>query len=350
MTVDEKYMRRCLQLAAKGKGQVSPNPMVGAVVVHDDKIIGEGYHRQYGQAHAEVNAINAVKDQSLLSKSTIYVSLEPCSHYGKTPPCAELIIRSGIPKVVIAGVDPFPSVSGRGVKMLRDAGVEVVIGVLEQEAKELNKEFFTAQISKRPYIYLKWAQSRDGYIDGERSEQNPFPAKLSNDFTQILVHKLRAGTDAIMIGTNTAIKDNPHLTSRLWDGKNPIRIVIDRTGRIPDHFNLFDNKVDTIVFSEIHEHEASVGSVTYIPMTFDESFFEKILHILYERKIRSVMLEGGSRLLQTVIDQNLWDNAFLEIADKELTKGIPAPRIDGIIEDKFLYNGSLQLKLRSREV
>lgn len=348
MTVDEKYMWRCLQLAAKGKGQVSPNPMVGAVIVHDDKIIGEGYHRKYGQAHAEVNAINAVKDRGLLSESTIYVSLEPCSHYGKTPPCAELIIKSGIPKVVIASVDPFPSVSGRGMKMLKDAGIEVVIGVLEQEAKELNKEFFTAQISKRPYIYLKWAQSRDGYIDGERSEQNPFPAKLSTDFTQILVHKLRAGTDAIMIGTNTAIKDNPHLTSRLWNGKNPIRIIIDRTGRIPGHFHLFDNKVDTIVFSEMYERETTVGSVTYVPMVFDEFFLKKILHFLYEKKIRSVMVEGGSRLLQTVIDQNLWDSAFLEIADKKLTKGIIAPQIDGIIEDKLLYNDSLQLKIRSR--
>ena len=322
-------MYRCLQLAVNGKGFVSPNPMVGAVVVHDDKIIGEGFHREYGKAHAEVNAIASVKDKSLLKESTIYVSLEPCAHHGKTPPCAQLIIDSQIPRVVIACLDPYPAVSGRGVKMLQDAGVEVSIGILEQEALMLNKEFFTAQIKDRPYIYLKWAQTKDGFIDKVRCEGGkPEPTPISNDFSRMLVHKKRAGAAAIMIGTNTAIKDNPSLTTRYWYGKDPIRVVLDRQGRIPLDYNIFDGGVETIVFTEKKSFPA-IGNVTFIPVLFNENLLYNVFSILKRRKITSILVEGGRELLQSLIDKQLWDEALIEISGLYFGDGIKAPVITG---------------------
>jgi riboflavin biosynthesis protein RibD len=225
---DEKFMRRALQLASLGSGNVSPNPMVGAVIVCEGKIIGEGFHRLCGRAHAEVNAINSVKDEALLKRSTIYVTLEPCSHWGKTPPCSKLIIEKGIPNVVIGTLDPFPEVSGRGVRMLENAGVTVKCGVLEKECKELNKFFFTSLLNHRPYVLLKWAQTADGYIDRHREAGDDKPLIISNQFNSIAVHKLRSEVDAIMVGTTTAEKDNPSLTVRKWDGKNPLRVLIDR--------------------------------------------------------------------------------------------------------------------------
>lgn len=347
MTIDEKYMWRCLQLASKGKGQVSPNPMVGSVIVCNDKIIGEGFHRVFGSSHAEVNAINSVEDKLLLPKSTLYVSLEPCSHYGKTPPCAELIIKHKIPRVVIACTDPYPEVSGRGIKLLKDMGVNVKVGVLEQEAKVLNSEFFKSQLSDRPFIYLKWAQSNDGFIDKERSGNNESSAKLSNDFTQICVHKLRTRSDAIMIGTTTAIKDNPRLTSRLWDGKNPIRVVLDRLGRIPENSNLFDNEVQTIIFTEVVNEETVNGSTHFVPIKYDENLLQNIFKELQNRKINSVMVEGGLQLLQQIIDNSQWDEAYIEIADKILNNGVNAPNINGTLIDKSFFGNSLQLHLKS---
>ncbi len=346
MIVDEKYMRRCLQLAQNGKGFVSPNPMVGAVIVHGGKIIGEGYHRIYGKPHAEVNAINSVKDKALLKESTIYVSLEPCSHYGKTPPCAQLIIDSGIPRVVVACLDPYPAVSGRGVKMLQNAGVEVTLGVLEKEALELNKEFFTVQSKKRPYIYLKWAQTQDGFIDIARDENLiPQPTPISNEFTKMLVHKERSEVSAIMIGTNTAIKDNPSLTTRLWYGKNPIRIVLDRKGRIPTDYTLFDGKVETIIFTEDLK-DSSSENVIYHQARFDEHLLENILSFLQTRQISSVLVEGGRELLQSFIDKSLWDEAFVETSNVNFKVGIKAPNINGKILKKGYWRTSEVVHLR----
>ncbi len=329
MIIDEKYMYRCLQLALNGRGYVSPNPMVGAVVVHNDKIIGEGFHREYGKAHAEVNAIASVKDKSLLKESTIYVSLEPCAHHGKTPPCAQLIIESRIPRVVIACLDPYPAVAGRGVKMLQDAGVEVSIGILEQEALNLNKEFFTAQTKDRPYIYLKWAQTQDGFIDKVRCDgEKPEPTPISNEFSRILVHKKRSEVPSIMIGTNTAIKDNPSLTTRYWYGKNPIRIVLDRQGRIPLDYTVFDGNVETIVFTE-RESVSAIKNVTFVSVLFNENLLYNIFSILKRRKITSVLVEGGRELLQTLIDKQLWDEALIEISGIRFGDGVKAPVITG---------------------
>ncbi|MDR2473665.1 MAG: bifunctional diaminohydroxyphosphoribosylaminopyrimidine deaminase/5-amino-6-(5-phosphoribosylamino)uracil reductase RibD, partial [Tannerella sp.] len=241
------FIQRCLELASHGAGNVAPNPMVGAVIVHNGLIIGEGFHRRYGEAHAEVNAIASVKDESLLKESTLYVNLEPCSHYGKTPPCAQLIIEKQIPRVVIACEDPFEAVAGRGVKMLREAGIEVVTGVMESEAKALNKYFITAHTKRRPYIILKWAESADGFVDKIRNDRSEPPVKLSSTLTRMLVHKLRSDVQAIMVGTNTAILDNPSLKVSHWVGKSPVRIVFDRYGRIPHDSKLFDGTAETIV-------------------------------------------------------------------------------------------------------
>lgn len=343
MNIDESYMHRCLQLAALGRGFVSPNPMVGAVVVHNGLIIGEGYHRKYGEPHAEVNAIRSVKDKSWLKESTIYVSLEPCSHHGKTPPCSQLIIDSGIPRVVVATTDPFPQVSGRGIKMLRDAGIDVELGILESKALELNKEFFCRQINHRPYVYLKWAQTRDGFIDKERNENEPkTPTPISNDFTKMLVHKSRTEIAAIMIGTNTAIMDNPHLTSRLWYGKNPLRIVLDRTLRIPKDNHLFKDGGRTLIFTENDSINISgySSNVEFIAVKFDLDIISNILSELNNRKIGSILIEGGKTLLQEFIDKKVWDEAFIEIANFHFYRGVPAPIIDGDTVSNEVWNGA----------
>ncbi len=347
MDVDKKYMYRCLQLALNGKGFVAPNPMVGAVIVCDDKIIGEGYHRQYGEAHAEVNAIKSVKDKSLLPKSTIYVSLEPCSHYGKTPPCAQLIIDCKIPRVVIACLDPYPSVSGRGIKMLREAGVDVVVGILEKEAQYLNKEFFTAQKNNRPYIYLKWAQTADGFIDKKRKEgQIPKPTPISNNFMRMMVHKKRAEVSSIMIGTNTAVNDNPSLTTRFWYGNNPIRVVLDRQGRISSENKLFDGEVKTIVLTDTEKEP--VKNVEYIKVDFDDNLLESIFCVLREHKINSVLVEGGRELLQSFIDKELWDEAFIETSNTVFGSGIEAPLLNGNIIKEQKWASSRQVHMRHK--
>ena len=240
LSTDEKYMARCLQLAQSGGGYVSPNPMVGAVIVCNDRIIGEGYHRHIGEAHAEPNAIYSVNNKELLSQSTLYVNLEPCSHYGKTPPCADLIVKKRIKKVVIGTLDPNPKVSGRGAEILRDAGIEVIVGVLEKECHTLNRRFFTFQINKRPYILLKWAQTRDGFIDHCRSDNSIQALKISNSITQLLTHKMRSENMAIMVSTNTVLLDNPSLTLRYWFGKSPLRVAIDRKNMIPDNYIIKD--------------------------------------------------------------------------------------------------------------
>ncbi|MBR4307869.1 MAG: bifunctional diaminohydroxyphosphoribosylaminopyrimidine deaminase/5-amino-6-(5-phosphoribosylamino)uracil reductase RibD [Bacteroidaceae bacterium] len=299
-----KYMHRCIQLAKCGEAGAPPNPMVGAVVVCDGRIIGEGYHRRCGGPHAEVNAINSVKDRRLLSRSTIYVSLEPCAHYGKTPPCADLIIKSGIPRVVIGCADPFAKVNGLGIKKLRDAGCEVKVGVLESECLELNHRFFTFHKKHRPWITLKWAQSKDGFI-GACDTTNR--VQFSNAFTQTIVHRLRAKSSAILVGTRTAILDNPSLTTRYWTGANPLRLTIDRKGCLPENLRLLDGSTPTIVYTQ-------------------ESI-EEILNDLYNRNIQSLIVEGGACLLQSFIDAGLWDEARIETAPVFIKQGTIAPKL-----------------------
>ncbi|GHT62138.1 riboflavin biosynthesis protein RibD [Bacteroidia bacterium] len=294
MFIEEKYMHRCLQLATYGKGFTAPNPMVGTVIVHNDKIIGEGFHRKYGGPHAEVNAITSVKNEQLLRESTLYVNLEPCSHYGKTPPCSELIIREQIPRVVIGQIDPFPEVSGKGIKKLKEAGVEVVCGVLEEECKALNKNYLTFTQQHRPYIILKWAQSADGFLDRFREEgDGQKPVIFSNSFTQMLVHKLRAEEAAIMIGKRTKLLDKPALNVRFWKGNDPERFIADRSKTL-------QNQLDE----------------------------------LYNKNIQSLIVEGGSKLLQSFLAEDLWDETQIEIAPVFLGEGVKAPVfLNGVLQN-----------------
>jgi diaminohydroxyphosphoribosylaminopyrimidine deaminase/5-amino-6-(5-phosphoribosylamino)uracil reductase len=322
------YMRRCFQLAENGMGSVAPNPMVGAVIVCDGEIIGEGYHRRYGGPHAEVNGIASVQRPELLPRSTMYVNLEPCSHYGHTPPCSRLIIDKKIPRVVIANVDPNPLVSGRGMKMMREAGVEVSSGLLNEEGEWLNRRFFTFQREKRPYVYLKWAQSADGFLDKQREDNNDEPpVQISTEFTKTLVHKARTEESAIMVGTNTAIKDNPKLTARRWMGDNPVRVVIDRKLRIPSGYNLLDGTIPTLVYTE--QNAADSENLTYIRINFAENLVRQILDDLFDRNILSLIVEGGQQLLNAFIRAGAWDEARVEIAPLWIGKGVKAPEIEG---------------------
>jgi len=323
MTTDEKYMSRCIQLAKNGLCNTPPNPMVGAVIVYKDKIIGEGYHVRCGEGHAEVNAIASVKDETLLRDATIYVSLEPCSHYGKTPPCADLIIRKGIPRVVVGCVDPFPLVSGRGIRKLQDAGIDVKVGVLEDECRGLVKRFVTFNLQKRPYITLKWAQSSDGFLDVIRQEGRP--VKLSSPLTSAYVHKLRAEHQAILVGRNTALLDNPSLTVRDWYGKNPLRLVIDRNLSLPSSLHLFDGSTPTWVFTSVPKE--SVANLTYVSLDFDRNILPQLMQALYEAKVQSLLVEGGSRLLQSFLDAGLWDEIYAEHTPVPLGRGVLAPSV-----------------------
>ena len=350
MELNSIYMHRCLFLAGKGEGFTKPNPMVGAVIVHKNKIIGEGYHRQFGKAHAEVNAINSVKNKSLLKDSTMYVSLEPCSHHGKTPPCAELIISSKIPRVVIAVRDPNPNVAGKGVEMMKNNGIEVSEGLLEAEAREINRFFFVNQLLSRPYIILKWAQSKDGFIDFHRKPgENKLPVILSNKLTHSIVHKLRTEVQGILVGTNTAILDNPKLSARKWFGYDPTRIVIDRDNKIPLDSALFDGKVPTIVFTaSIPHNRENSDHLTFIEIDFTKDTNNQILKHLYIRKIYSVLVEGGANLLSSFINKNLWDEAFIEVSETKLYKGVSSPEIKGSVTGIKRYLGSTQYYLKSK--
>lgn len=336
--IDERYMSRCLQLAALGCGNVSPNPMVGAVVVHNGKIIGEGFHRRCGQAHAEVNAIASVQDASLLSESTLYVTLEPCSHWGKTPPCSKLILEKQIPRVVVGTTDPFYAVSGRGIRMLREGGVDVKVGVLEKECLELNQAFFTAQNKMRPFVILKWAQSADGYMDRVRTAQDA-PVVISNSINSMLVHKMRAETDAILVGTNTVLLDNPRLTVRKWDGKHPVRVFLDRNLRIPDSSSLLDGSTPTLVITE--KQGVKRDNVEYITLPFDSDFPGNMLRELMRHDIHSLLVEGGAQTLSTFIDSGLWDEARVETGSMILHQGVTAPQLSGRLKESYQYGRSL---------
>ena len=341
MSIDEKYMWRCLQLAKKGRATTKNNPMVGSVIVHNNKIIGEGYHRKMGEAHAEVNAIDSVRDHSLLKEATIYVSLEPCSHYGKTPPCAALIASKGVRRVVVAVKDPNEKVAGRGIKMLKDAGAEVTVGVLEAEAKELNRSFFVNQTEKRPFVILKWAQTKDGFIDNERGSRDLPPLKLSNSITQCIVHRLRSQNMGIMVGTNTAIKDNPTLNTRKWFGDNPVRIVLDRRGKLPADSNLFNDCAPTVVFTELSVYPIITNNVTSIQISFDDNMVAQMLHKLYELNIATLIVEGGSMLISSFVEKEAWDEAFIEVANIEIGCGIRAPLVGGSRMNAKKYIDSL---------
>lgn len=329
MVVEEKYMARCIELARGGEGNTAPNPMVGAVIVHKGKIIGEGFHRKCGEAHAEVNAVASVRDEALLRDSTIYVSLEPCSHYGKTPPCAELIIRKGIPRVVVGTLDPFPEVSGRGVRMLREAGIEVVTGVLEEEARALNPAFMTFQIRKRPYVYLKWAQSADGFMDIRREDASVPSVLLSSAETLRRVHRLRSEVAAIMVGTRTALLDNPSLTVRHWAGRSPVRVVLDRTLKLPVGSHLLDGAVPTLVFTAVEVE--SRPNVEYVQIDFGQEVLSQVLQYLYGQNLNSLMVEGGAELLESFLDVGLWDEAWVETAPVVLGAGVKAPAVPGVL-------------------
>lgn len=344
MIVEEKYMARCIELARGGAGHTAPNPMVGAVIVHNGKIIGEGFHRKCGEAHAEVNAVASVRDEALLRDSTIYVSLEPCSHYGKTPPCAELIIKKGIPRVVVGTLDPFPEVSGRGVRMLREAGIEVVTGVLEEEARALNPAFMTFQMRKRPYIYLKWAQSADGFLDVRREDASEPPVRLSSAETLRKVHRLRSEVAAILVGTRTALLDNPSLTVRHWAGRSPVRVVLDRMLKLPADAHLLDGTVRTLVFTALEAE--SRPNVEYVRIDFGQEVLPQVLHYLAGQQLNSLMVEGGARLLAGFLDAGLWDEAWVETAPVVLGAGVKAPAVPGVLVATEQRDGHLLARWR----
>lgn len=314
-------MQRCIELAQNGLGTTYPNPLVGSVIVHDGKIIGEGWHRKPGEPHAEVNAVNSVADKSLIADATLYVNLEPCSHFGRTPPCSEMIISNRIKRVVVGSVDPNPVVAGRGIKKLQDQGISVLVGVLAEECDVLNRRFFTFHTKHRPYIILKWAQSADGYIAPlTRAEKKP--VWISNRYSRQLVHKWRSEEHAILVGTQTVVDDNPMLTTRDWHGNNPIRIVIDRENRISEESDIFDKSAPTIVLAA----HSRIGKETRI-IDFDGATCKQIIDILHQENILSVIVEGGARTVQNFIDAGLWDEARIFYGMSVLESGIKAPNI-----------------------
>ena len=323
MKINEKYIKRCIQLAKNGLGTTYPNPLVGSVIVCDGKIIGEGWHKTAGEPHAEVNAINSVKDKSMLIKSTIYVSLEPCSHFGKTPPCCNLIIANKIPKVVIGTIDTNIKVAGNGIKKLIEAGIQVTVGILEKDCYELNKRFFTFHEKQRPYIILKWAESQDRFIaPAKRIEKKP--VWITNAHSRQLVHKWRSEEQAILVGTQTVIDDNPKLDVRDWTGNNPIRLVLDQHNRIPKQSQIFDNQVKTFLFSKITSIDEKENTIFEI-IDFEKDFPNQLIESLHKNQIQSVIIEGGRHTLQTFIDANLWDEARIFIGKLKLNSGVNAP-------------------------
>lgn len=339
MIIDKQYMRRCITLARYAEGYAAPNPMVGAVIVCDSKIIGEGYHRRYGEAHAEVNAVNSVVNKDLLKRSTLYVNLEPCSHYGKTPPCVDLIVRSGIPNVVVGMRDVNPEVCGNGIRKLLEAGIGVVEGVLEDECRFLNRRFITFMQKKRPYIILKWAQTADGFIDELRDTPARKPLKISNPTTKTLNHCMRTHEMSIMVATRTAILDNPRLTASKWNGRNPIRILIDRTLSVPIEYNIFDDKANTLVFNSIRNEIND--NIEFVKLDFGQNIIPQILTQLYARNIQSVIVEGGRQLLVSFIEYGVWDECHTEVSKQIIRNGVPAPSmidLEPVAEQQFGEN------------
>jgi len=336
MTPDQLFMQRAIELAQLGAGQVSPNPLAGCVVVHEGEIMGEGWHQKVGEAHAEVNAINAVKNKSILSQSTLYVNLEPCSHFGKTPPCADMLIEYKIKRVVIANRDPNPAVNGKGIEKLGAAGIEVVLGILEREGLELNKRFFTSMNKQRPYVILKWAQTTDGFIAREDFDSR----WISNEYSRSYVHKWRSEEDGILIGFNTAAHDNPQLTTRDWLGKNPVRIVIDKNLELNPTLHLFDGSTPTICYNFKKQEE--LGNLSFVKLV-NEDIETQILANLFAKGLLSIIVEGGTKTINSFLSRGLWDEARVFISNKEFGVGIKAPvaigvqkRRDDILGDKLI--------------
>ncbi|MBC7450101.1 MAG: bifunctional diaminohydroxyphosphoribosylaminopyrimidine deaminase/5-amino-6-(5-phosphoribosylamino)uracil reductase RibD [Cytophagales bacterium] len=337
MNSEERYMRRVLDLAMIGTGNVSCNPMVGCVIVKDDVIIGEGYHEKFGAPHAEVNAIQSVKDQSQLAGATLYVNLEPCSHHGKTPPCSDLIIKHQLSKVVFANIDPNPLVAGAGFEKLMSNGIEVIQGVLEYEGRELNRRFFTYMEKKRPYIMLKWAETADGFLARENYESK----WISNDVSRRLVHKWRSEEDVVLVGTNTALFDNPRLNVREWTGRDPVRAFIDKQLQVPKGAHLLDGSQTTICYNHMEQDVKNL--VEYVKLDPILDMPEQIVSDLYDRNYLSVMIEGGTKLLESFIQKGLWDEIRIFRSPKEFGKGISSPVIrskpfskEMILEDELI--------------
>lgn len=338
-------MARCIALARLGNGWVAPNPMVGAVLVYNETIIGEGYHAQYGQAHAEVNCINSVAPENihLISKSTLYVSLEPCAHFGKTPPCADLIIRYQIPTVVVGCRDPFKEVNGKGIEKLRTAGIEVITPVMEAECRELNKRFFCFHTQQRPYFILKWAQTANGIIGNTDKER----LLISNGKTNILVHKWRSEEAAVLVGTQTALMDNPSLSNRLWTGRHPLRVVLDRKLRLPMHLHLFDLQIPTLVLNEVKESQSE--NLSYSLLGKETTMPQKIAAALYCSNVQSVLVEGGAKLLQSFINEDCYDEIrVITNSDLIVIDGIKAPVLNQVMLTKTekIANDTIQFYKR----
>ena len=330
MKIHEKYIKRCIEIAKNGLGTTAPNPMVGCVIVHNDQIIGEGFTSAYGGNHAEINALDSVEDISLLKTSTLYVTLEPCSHFGKTPPCADAIVKYQIPKVVIGTMDTHSKVAGKGIEKLKDSGCEVIVGILENECKEHHKRFFTFHNKKRPYIIMKWAETADGFI-APKTKNEQKPIWITNDTSRQLVHKWRAEEQAILVGTNTVIEDNPSLTVRDWDGENPIRIVIDKDEKLLGDYTIFNEDAKIIIIS------------TKIA-DFHQPIANQICEILFKNNITSVIIEGGSQTLQTFIDENLWDEARVFTGNSNFADGVEAPKFSGkLISEKKILDDTLKI-------
>ena len=342
LTIHETYMHRCLELARKGSGYVAPNPMVGAVLVHEEKIIGEGYHQQNGGPHAEVNCINSVKKEhkDKISSSVLYVSLEPCSHFGKTPPCADLIIANQITEVVIGCRDLFKEVDGKGIEKLKAAGVKVIVGILVKECQQLNKRFFTFHRKHRPYIILKWAETADRRMTGDGTNR----LLISNEQTNRLVHKWRSEEASILVGTNTALLDDPELTTRSWKGPSPIRLVVDMDLKLPSALKIFNDKQRTIIFNTVKHEEQDHRF--YYQVTKDVNLVHQIVNALYQMKIQSVLVEGGARLLQSFIDEEMWDEVRIIKNEKlRINNGLSAPALKGglLDEESMILNDSIKI-------
>ncbi|MEC3966980.1 bifunctional diaminohydroxyphosphoribosylaminopyrimidine deaminase/5-amino-6-(5-phosphoribosylamino)uracil reductase RibD [Flagellimonas halotolerans] len=340
MNIHQKYILRCIELGKKGLGTTAPNPMVGCVIVHNKKVIGEGFTAPYGGPHAEVNAINSVKDKSLLKESLLYVTLEPCSHYGKTPPCADLIAKHQLKEVLIGLQDPHDKVAGKGIKKLEDAGCKVTIGVLEDECRQHHKRFLTFQEKRRPYIILKWAESDDGFLapDASLRSDNPEPFWITNPYSKQLVHQWRSQEQAILVGTRTVLEDNPKLTTRNWAGKNPIRVVLDKDLKIDASYHLLDTSVQTIVLTTIEDASKYIEGVVYVVIDFSKPLAMQICNVLHQHNITSVIVEGGAKMLQTFIDENLWDEARVFKGSVCFENGLPAPKLQGTLhhQEKIL--------------
>jgi diaminohydroxyphosphoribosylaminopyrimidine deaminase/5-amino-6-(5-phosphoribosylamino)uracil reductase len=344
---DKKYMQRCLDLAKLGLGTAAPNPMVGSVIVCGGKIIGEGYHQKCGEAHAEVNAINSVKNPELLEKATLYVNLEPCAHHGRTPPCSDLIVSKKIPRVVIGCVDSFAKVSGKGIEKLKKGGCDVTVGVLEKESLELNRRFFTFHEQKRPYVILKWAETKDGFIDKKRTSDETVEQNwITNQISKQLVHKWRTEESAFMIGRKTAKKDNPQLTVREWTGRNPVRVVLDRNLKLAPGLKIFDNKAETLIFNSVKNEQT--GNLNFIKIDFDGDVLHSVLGKLYELEIQSLVVEGGEKLLTSFIKSGLWDEARVFVGNKYFKEGVKAPGFnDTPVEEVHLGDTVLFYYLKS---